>query len=404
MLLRRVAWILISCAVLCTSHEGFAGLPVSFPDRQGMRSEVSTAIDRLVEDAIAKKVFPSAAVAVVRNGFVVYRRSFNVPDDALFDLASLTKVVATAPAMMSLIERGHVSLADRLQEQLPEVHGAGTREITIESLLRHRSGYPADNAMADYLGSPAEIFGRLNRVGTIRPPFRKFLYSDVGFIQLARVVERVSGMSLAEYAKSAIFAPLGMRDTEFRPLVEGAPTSGRCTRCVPTSDRGEPGIVHDARARALKGVAGHAGVFSTIDDLAVFAEMILGCGKSENKSVLSRNTVREMARNPMELPSGERRGLGWDIDTPFSSPRGSGFPVGSFGHSGYTGTSLWIDPSSATAVILLTNRAYYESQKNGWGKIEDLKALRAGLATLVADSITGFPRPDSSAIAKFCAD
>ncbi|MCM2279043.1 MAG: serine hydrolase [Oligoflexia bacterium] len=383
--------------LLASAH---AALPVTQPEDVGMSAARLRAIGPLIDSAIARKVFPSAVVVVVREGKIVYRGGFRTAPETVFDLASLTKVVATAPAVLALLDSGELALSDRLQELRPGITGTGTFEITLEQLLRHRSGYPAGNPMSDYAGSPAEVLARLDQVGTRRAPGSKFVYSDVGFLQLGRVVEQLSGERLDRFVSARIFAPLEMRDTGFRPLNE-APS---CERCAPTSPGGVPGRVHDGRALALEGIAGHAGVFSTADDLAVFAQMILGCGEWNGVRVLSRATVRKMMELRPELPEGEKRGLGWDIDTPYSIPRGEVFPVGSFGHTGYTGTSVWIDPSSATAVILLANRSYFEAQGPAGGSLREMGKLRRALATLVAKAIVAEPRPRAEGLKGFCSD
>jgi CubicO group peptidase (beta-lactamase class C family) len=295
--------------------------------------------------------------------------------DTVFDLASLTKPIATASSIMVLVEQGRVRLADRVALHIPEFGQNGKQRITVEQLLLHTSGLIADNPETDYAEGPVKALERIYGLAPVTPPGTKFTYSDVGYIVLGELVRRLAGKGLDEFAAQHLYQPLGLRDTTFRPgpaLAErAAPTEMRQGRWL----RGE---VHDPRARLLGGVAGDAGLFSTAGDIAVYAQMLLDRGQFRGKMILSPAAVRLMT-TPRPVPGGQRA-LGWDVDTAYSENRGELFPVGSFGHTGFTGTSLWIDPESRTAVVFLSNRVH----PAGKG---DVKRLRGQVATLVAASI-----------------
>jgi uncharacterized protein YbbC (DUF1343 family) len=326
----------------------------------------------------------------------VYRRAFGnravVPAreamtvDTVFDMASLTKVLATAPSVMTLVEDGKIRLQDRVARIIPEFAlGGGARDqVTVEELLTHRAGLAPDDPMALYTGTREEIFERKYRQPLAYPPGARFVYSDAGYEVLGEILRKVSGLPLDEYAASRIFQPLGMKDTAFIPLSSpskksSAPLRFPISRIAPTERiNGEirRGAVHDPRAYALGGVAGHAGLFSTADDVARFcAAMLAGGG-----GVLSPAAVASMMR-PRFYGDANLRGLGWDVETHYSSNRGDLFPLGSVGHTGWTGTSIWLDPTTDTFVVLLTNRNHPDESGN-------VIALRGKVATIVASAIT----------------
>ncbi|HSB35631.1 MAG TPA: exo-beta-N-acetylmuramidase NamZ domain-containing protein, partial [Thermoanaerobaculia bacterium] len=304
--------------------------------------------------------------------------------DTVFDVASLTKPVATATSVVTLIEDGKVRLADRVAKLLPEFAlGGGEREkVTVEELLTHRSGLVADDPMALYTGTPAEIFERKYRQPLANPPGARFVYSDAGFEVLGELVRKVSGLPLDDYAARRVFGPLGMRETEFRPNGRGRLPVSRIAPTEKIAGSFRRGEVHDPRAFALGGVAGHAGLFSTADDLARYAIAMLGGGGR----VLSPAGVAAMTR-PRSYGDGDLRALGWDVATSFSSNRGDLFPAGSYGHSGWTGTSIWIDPATQTFVILLANRNHPDDSGNVIG-------LRGRVATVVASALTDVKADD----------
>ncbi len=343
-------------------------------------------IDGVVAEAIEQGRLPGAVVLVVHQGKIVFRKAYGLRSkqpaevrmtvDTVFDLASLTKPIATATSIMVLVEQGKFRLSDRVARHLEDFGQGGKERITVEQLLLHTSGLIADNPVGDYKDGRKKALERMCRLQPLTEPGVKFLYSDVNFILLGELVERISGESLDVFARKHVFEPLGMRETTFRPekaLAErAAPTEKRDGRWM----RGE---VHDPRAYLLGGVAGHAGLFSTADDLAVFAQMILNQGSYAGQRILRPATVRLMT-TPRPVPGG-LRALGWDVRTRFSSNRGDGFSADSFGHTGFTGTSIWIDPSSQTAVIFLSNRVH----PDGKGQIN---RLRGRVASLVAAGIT----------------
>jgi uncharacterized protein YbbC (DUF1343 family)/CubicO group peptidase (beta-lactamase class C family) len=362
-------------------------LPVVSPASAGMSASRLDRIDAVVTEAIGRKELPGAVVLVGRHGKVVFRRAYGkravepqtepMTADTVFDLASLTKVVATATSVMTLLEGGAVRLQDPVVKHLPEFGREGGREkVTVEQLLTHRAGLVPDDPMALYTGTPAEIFRRKYATSLAQPPGSRFVYSDAGYEVLGELVRAVSKRSLDRYAAEEVFAPLGMTETGFRPL--GSEPRVPVSRVAPTEKvdgrilRGE---VHDPRARALGGVAGHAGLFSTADDLARYCRAILAGGEP----VLSPAGVAEMTR-PRFHGDGDLRALGWDVETSYSSNRGDLFPRGSFGHTGWTGTSLWLDPSTDTFVVFLSSRVHPDGSGN-------VISLRGVVATIVASAV-----------------
>lgn len=358
-----------------------------------------SAIDRLVNDAIAAKQTGGAVVLIGRDNRILFERAYGVRAtgatvesmtlDTIFDLASLTKVVATTTAVMQLVEQGRVRLNDPVATFVTgfERHGKGA--ITVRHLLTHVSGLRPDVDLADpWSGHDAAIELARAEVPTSAPGER-FVYSDINFFLLGEIVARVSGEPLDAYTRQEIFQPLSMIDTEFNPPQSKhariAPTE-RCDAmagwpCNTPDAAPLRGVVHDPTARRMGGVAGHAGLFGTARDLARFARMLLSDGRPGSPQVLSPPTIAKMTTpaTPAGMPSS--RGLGWDIDTSFSSNRGELFPIGSFGHTGFTGTSIWIDPASRGYVIFLSSRLY----PDGKG---DVTALRARIATVAAAALS----------------
>lgn len=320
-------------------------------------------IDAVVRDALERGVAPGAVVWIESQGERLHVASYGsrslVPEreamtpETVFDCASLTKVLATAPAIMLLVEEGKVRLNDGVQHYLPELRADA--RITVEQLLTHRSGLrPTLDLEPAWSGYAAGVELAL-RETPVRSPGSKFVYSDINYILLAEIARRVSGTPLDEFAAARIFGPLGMRDTTFRPA---AASRGRIAPTVRLASGAVlRGVVHDPTTRAMGGVSGQAGLFSTAADIARFARMMLNGGRLDGVRVLSPLSIARMT-TPRDPGDAAQRGLGWDIDTPFSSPRGDLFSVASYGHTGYTGTSLWIDPASGTFVILLTNRVH----------------------------------------------
>jgi uncharacterized protein YbbC (DUF1343 family)/CubicO group peptidase (beta-lactamase class C family) len=340
-------------------------------------------LDRIVQEAIRDGQTPGAVLLVGHGGQVVYRRAFGdrsleprreaMTVDTVFDLASLTKVVATTTAMMQLVEQGRVRLNDPVGKYIPEFAQNDKDDITVRQLLIHHSGLTEDLDLSQPWEGRDTAFRMAFAQKTVYPPGSKFLYSDINFITLGALVERVTDSTLDAYCTKNIFAPLFMTHTRFMPPAawrqEIAPTQ------YDEHDKMLRGVVHDPTARRMGGVAGHAGLFSTADDLSKFAQALLNGSK-----ILSPLAIEKMS-TPQQPPSSQvLRGLGWDIDSPFSSNRGDLLPVGSFGHTGFTGTSLWIDPTTRTYIILLTNSVH----PRGKGSVI---ALRSKIATAVAAAV-----------------
>ena len=343
---------------------GAMGLePVAF------HSDKLREMDAAVRLAIADGRLPGGVLWLERNGSVYQsaygERTANEPNtaDTIYDMASLTKVLATAPAVMKLVELGKLELDAPLKRYLPEFV---SDRVTVRSLLTHTSGERPGMPLAGWSGYEAGIAKALAQpLG--EEPNSRIRYSDVNFILLGELVRRVSGDSLDVFCQREIFAPLKMTDSAFRPA--------KSDRIAPTTIRGE---VHDPTARQLGGVAGHAGLFSTASDVAKFARMMLDGGPVLKPETIALMTV-------VATPAGVegRRGLGWDIDTPYSGPRGKWFPLGSYGHTGWTGGSLWIDPFSRTFVIFLSNRNHPTEAGN-------VLPLRMKLGTLAAEAVKDF--------------
>ncbi len=293
--------------------------------------------------------------------------------DTIFDLASLTKVVATTTAVMQLVQKGQIRVNEPVAKYIPEFAENGKEEITIRELLTHFSGLPQDLDLSQPWEGREAGLRMAYAEKPIYAPGSRFLYSDINFIVLGALVERVSGMSLQDYCEKNIFAPLKMTHTRFLPPASWLP------KIAPTQydehDKMLRGVVHDPTVRRMGGVAGQAGLFSTADDLAKFAQALLG-----GSTILSPLTVEKMT-TPQQPPTSEvLRGFGWDIDSPYSSNRGDLLPVGSFGHTGFTGTSLWIDPTTRTYIIVLTNAVHPRGKGSA-------VALRSKIATAVAAAL-----------------
>lgn len=374
-------------------------LTLASPESVGMSGERLAQIDRAVQAAIERKETLGAVALVARKGRIVYRKAFGnralaparepLTLDTIFDLASLTKIVGTATSIMILVERGKLSLADPVAQHIPEFGRFGKERVTIEQLLTHRAGFVPDNDISDYVGA-IDPLEKIYDLRLIYEPGTRFLYSDVGPIVAAEIVRRVSGMRIDEFARKNIFEPLGMRDTFYgtgNPKLESEiSTRLPASRIAPTEmreGRWMRGEVHDPRSYEMGGVAGHAGIFSTADDLAVFCQMILSGGRYAGARILAPYTIERMV-SARAMPGSQMRGIGWDVNTSFSSNRGDLFPVGTFGHTGFTGTSMWLDPASETFVILLTNRVHPDGKGN-------VTRLRSYVASIVAGSIVEPP-------------
>lgn len=346
-------------------------------------------MDAAIAEAIAAKKCPGGVLWVERLG-VAYHKAFGnralVPsvermtEDTIFDAASVTKVVAGTPALMLLVERGKVDLDAPVQRYIPEFGGDGKAAITVRQLLTHTSGLRPDVSTRPPWSGQQTAIKLACEEKLQAPPGTKLRYSDINLFLVGEIVERVSGRKLSEFAAAELYAPLRMADTGFLPPNE------KLARVAPTEvveDQPFRGVVHDPTARYMGGVAGHAGLFTTAADLARFARMMLNGGELDGARVFQPGTIRLMTSVQTPAAVEGRRGLGWDIDTSFSGPRGRWFPPGSYGHTGWTGTSLWIDPFSRTFVIFLSNRNHPTEAGN-------VIALRHRLGTLAAEAVIGF--------------
>src|ERR1039458_9080260 len=357
--------------------------PMRTPAQAAINQPGFEAIDALMQDAVARGNIPGGVVLIGHNDKVVYRKAFGsrsleptrepMTVDTIFDLASLTKCIATTTSVMQLISEGRVRLNDPVSAYLPEFRQNGKEDITVRELLTHFSGLAPDLDLNSPWQGRDTAFAMAMQARPIYPPGTRFLYSDINFETLGFLVEKVTGKTLNEYSNAKIFAPLGMNDTRFLPPAAWTP------RIAPTQydEQGKMlrGIVHDPTARRMGGVAGHAGLFSTADDLSKFAQALLSGDK-----ILSRLAIEKMTTPQQPATATSLRGLGWDIDSPFSSNRGDLLPVGSYGHTGFTGTSVWIDPTTQTYIILLTNSVHPRGKGNAIG-------LRTKVATEVTAAL-----------------
>ncbi|WDQ15924.1 serine hydrolase domain-containing protein [Rhodopirellula sp. P2] len=349
----------------------------------------SKEVEQLVQDGIQAQKCPGAVVTVGFRGKTVYQAAFGSRElepqrkpmsvDTIFDLASLTKPIATATSVMILADEGKLSLTDPVSKYLPDFAVHEKESVTVEHLLLHTSGLIPDNGMSDYRGTHAESIANLLSQELRSPPGTRFRYSDVGFLVLGELVHQVSGMPLDQFAQKRIFEPLQMNDTGFRSI------GGNDDRCATTQQREGHwmrGEVHDPRAYALGGVAGHAGLFSTADDLSRFANAMVNGGPTDDRPLFSKSTFDAMT-SPVEVPGKlpsqiQWRSRGWDKRSAYSSNRGKSMTDAAFGHGGFTGTALWIDPELKLSVIFLSNRVH----PNGKGSVN---SLAGEIGTIAAD-------------------
>lgn len=335
-------------------------------------------IEPLVTAAIERGDMPGCVVCLGRGSGIALLEAYGnravqpqvekMTTDTVFDLASLTKPISTATAVMQLLERGQLRLQDEVADHLPDFAAAGKQDVTIEQLLTHTAGLIPDNPVEDYRHGKQEAWKRIDALKPVVPPGTEFKYTDVGFLTLGRIVEKLTGKPLNVVVNEQTFGPLEMNDTGYLPgeslRKRAAPTT---QQYVPEkSDRWLRGEVHDPRAALLGGVAGHAALFGTAKDLSRYARMMLGEGKLKGVRVLGAATVREMIR-PRET-KGQRRGLGWDIRTGYSRNRGETMSPRAFGHGGFTGTGIWIDPELDLFVIFLSSRLHPDDE----GTVNDL--------------------------------
>jgi CubicO group peptidase (beta-lactamase class C family) len=372
--------------------------PSETPESVGMSSARLARVDKIIREAIERKDFPGAVILVVRKGKAVWRKAYGhsqwIPEfvpmevSKIFDMASITKPVATATSVMMLVEQGRFRLWDKVKEFVPEfVAYTGEDEKPGEDarlwhLLTHTSGLPPytdAEDLKDKYGYPITLesmTGHIARLEKLNPPGEEFRYSCLGFITLSYIVKKVTGQTVAQFARENIFEPLGMNHTFYTPSEEFLPL------CVPTQVYdGKPliGVVHDPLARLLGGISGNAGLFSTADDLAIFGRVMLNHGSLNGKRILSPLAVDRMTEI-YRIADFAGRGFGWDLESDYSTNQGDLFGPNAFGHTGYTGTSLVIDPDTETIVIFLTNSVHPEDKG-------DIISMRSRVANVVAGSI-----------------
>jgi len=389
-----------------------AVLPISYA---GMNESKLRELDRTIEDAISSGTIPGAVLHLESRG-ASYRKAYGnrmtkpseepMTEDTIFDVASLTKVLATTPAILALLDEGKLSLDAPVSRFIPEFLEGGVLEesrapsslpdeekerypspddretITIRHLLTHQSGLPPGIFLSkgDFWGN-AEGARRAAVIGLKEKPGTRFRYSDVNYILLGEIVRRVSGLPLEEFVRERLFTPLDMDDTGYLP------DASEQVRIAPTEFIEEfgllRGMVHDPTARRMQGVAGHAGLFSTAEDIATFLRSWIDAGKTNFP--LLEETRKLATGNQLPQALGVKRGLGWDIESAFAYQRGERFPRDGFGHTGWTGTSVWVDPASETFVVLLTNRNHPDESTR-------VKKLRIRIGTLAGEAV-GYSKP-----------
>lgn len=361
------------------------------PETVGLAQDSLLKVERIMQDAIFDSTFPGGVVAVVKDGVIAYRQAFGyhtyekvkkVSEKDIYDLASLTKVVATTASIMKLVDEGKIQLKDRVSKYIPEFSGGDKNKVTIRNLLLHDSGLPPFRVYIDSLKNEREIITAIKDEPLINAPGEKYVYSDLGFILLGEIVEQVSGRSLDSYTRKTFFYPLGMSSTFFNPKKVGSWISSNIPPTeIDTVYRGKEiqAEAHDERAWYLNGVAGHAGLFSSAFDLSVYAQMLMSEGSYAGREYLSPETVQSFTKR--RSPNSDR-GYGFDHKSEGFSSAGSLTSLSTYGHTGFTGTSLWIDPERNIAIIILTNRTYpYRSYGSNISKV------RAAVADAVISSL-----------------
>ncbi|MFK7819343.1 MAG: serine hydrolase domain-containing protein, partial [Planctomycetaceae bacterium] len=392
----RIVLLLLVAVVVGSNHESVAQaqaakeaanrLPHASPAAVGMNELVLERIDTVVAEGLRRKLMPGCVVLIARDQRIVFHRAYGskrlkpsvepMTVDTVFDMASITKPVATATSVMKLVELGKIEINAPVAEYIPEFAAKGKGDVTILQLLTHQAGLIPDNSIRDYDNGAEEAFRRIYDLSFYRPPGTKFVYTDVGFILLADVVKRVSGLNVDEFSRKHVFKPLGMTETGYLP------TANLKKRAAPTEKRDGKwmqGEVHDPRAFRLGGVAGHAGLFSTADDVAIYAAMMTNGGTLNGTKILEPQTVQTMTK-AYTIADGNQRGLGWDKRTGFSYNRGDLLSAAAFGHGGFTGTVLWMDPELNLTFVFLSNRVH----PDGKGSVN---RLAGRIATLAAASI-----------------
>ena len=336
-------------------------------------------VDNLIENAIGDSAFPGAVLLVSKDGVIIHEKAYGhytydpaspkVSINSIFDLASVSKVVGTTTAAMMLVDQGKLNFDEKVITFLAEFNNNGKENITIRNLLLHNSGLAPFKKYYDIYSTADEVVNAIMNLTPEQEPGSKYVYSDLGMITLKKVMEKVSGKSLDNYLEENLFKPIGMNSTMYNPPPELK------DNCMPTElddfwrMRQLQGEVHDERAYMLNGIAGHAGLFSTAPDLAKFLQMILQKGNYQGKQYIKPETVGLFTKKQSDQSS---RGLGWDTKSPEGSSSGQYFDITSYGHTGYTGTSVWTDPTKNLFVVLLTNRVYPTRNNNKLSKYRPL--------------------------------
>ena len=374
----------------------FDRLVAARPSAVGMDSTLPARLDSIIRVAIAEGAAPGASVAVGRHGRLVHLKGYGTLDystgsavvdpNTIYDLASLTKVIATTTSAMILEETGKLDLDRPVRTYLPELDAPDKAAITVRMLLTHTGGLEAYAPLYRQARGRAEFLKEINARPLTSPPGAQTLYSDWDMVLLQSVIERIAGMSLDNFADGHLFKPLGMSDTRFHPDTTDRAYRRRIAPTTSDELRGGPlqGTVHDANAWALGGVSGHAGLFSTARDIAAFAQLLLDGGTYANVRIVAAQTI---ARWTSRQGYGTSRAFGWDTPAPASSA-GRYFSPRSFGHTGFTGTSLWIDPERGLFVVLLMNRV--NSRGEGTRHVQ----LRRDVSDAVQRAILDVPLVD----------
>lgn len=373
---------LLAAAVLTAG-----GLPERAPKAVGMSAQRLAVIDRVLKKGMKAGGFPGAAVVIGRRGAAVVRRGYGKlgwnmsdddvdPDRTIYDLASLTKVVGTTTALMVLFDEGKVGLDDPVSKYIPAFTGGDKEKVTVRMLLEHRSGLPAGRDLWRIANTPADAKFAVVTTNLACKPGDCYIYSDLGADLLGWIAEAAAGQPIDQFLRARVFEPLGMTSTMYRPE---ASLARRVAPTEVTPPRGYPlrGEVHDENAFALGGVAGHAGLFATASDVSVFAQMMLNNGVYEGTRIIADSTVKLFTRR-----AAGTRALGWDTCATEHGGCGQFFSERSYGHTGYTGTSLWIDPDRELFVVLLTNRVHAARARRPALVIADVRADLADAASV----------------------
>jgi CubicO group peptidase (beta-lactamase class C family) len=364
--------VILLLGVVSLAAEPSVRLPRVDPAKGGLSTEKLQRIDSIVQEGLEQKKMPGCVVLVGQRDKIVLLKAYGnkqlepMPEpmttDTVFDLASLTKPIAAATSVMILFDQGKLNLDEPVAAYLPEFAVGDKEKVTVRQLLIHTSGLIPDNSLKDYDEGAEKAIERVFALKLQSPPGGRFAYSDMNYVVLGELVKKLSGRSVHEFSRDHIFRPLGMNETTYLP---GDDLKSRAAPTEQRDGKWMQGEVHDPRAFKLGGVAGHAGLFSTAEDLAIYASMMLGRGERDGKRILSEDVWKQMTvpnKVPARRAGGAEyqglRGLGWDMKTGYSINRGESFSPAAFGHGGFTGTAIWIDPEKDRFLIFLSNRLH----------------------------------------------